>query len=233
MTDYHYKYLKYKKKYMKLRKMVGGGEGQQIIKELRLLLQIYRNDGKYILKKYMEEHAITLHDDSTNPFGIEQNMENISTLLELFDKKFENNEEQGYYLFDDFAIGFYACVDAKVEVLSKFLTIETIWDSSMKYDTIIGNLLHEKIKNLCEMVETKTYNKDLYDKELNINEVFYALITDPKIKLGLRLNKISYIMVRDIFNKYIELFVDEIYKNILSCDGKYIKIVEQQRKEKK
>ena len=61
--------------------------GSKIIDLLSQIIQIYDSEGKKGLETFMSKNSITLHQDSTNVSSIESNVENIRTIINLFNNK--------------------------------------------------------------------------------------------------------------------------------------------------
>jgi len=189
--------------------------GSKIIDLLSQIIQIYDSEGKKGLEAFMAKNSITLHQDSTNVSSIESNVENIRTIIDLFNNKYADNIEQGYTEFNKYIAGDPTCIDAKVSVLTDFLMIDNPFKSSKNKDSVIGLKMLNVIKELC----SSSLNRfiEWFRNKNNIDEV----------KKGLK-HEFRMYLDTDITSKEIDAFVDAYIGDhmddeeptILSCDGK-------------
>jgi hypothetical protein len=226
--DYKKKYLKYKNKYLDLKKQVGGGTGRDIISLLLSIIKINDSSGTRAVEDYLKSNNITLHDDSTNTAGIEVNIRNIYTIIGMFNEKYAGRLEEGYTDFDEYAIGSYVCLDAQINALTDFLTIDNPFKTGVVKEQILGLAFNKLITRLCNDLDN---NKKLnyYRKYNNINNI--------KIQLKSNFDRyipkyISIEEINDFVDKYIQDYTDKDETNILDCDGtlKRLREIEENKK---
>lgn len=218
--NYKKKYSKYKNKYLELKqkllKQVGGGTGRDIIEMLNKIIEIHDSSGISAVQDYFKSNNITIHQDSTNTSSIESNIGNIRNVIGMFNKKYFENLEEGYTDFDDFAIGDYVCIDAKISVLTDFLIIDHPFKSNRPKEQILGLALSKLTNDLC--IDPKSNNINFYRQYNNIDNV--------KMVLTHIFSKyIPKYITKEEINGFVDAFiydyVDTVEQNILDCDGKY------------
>ena len=216
----HYnKYLKYKQKYLKLKhklkKQVGGETGKDIIKLLNRIINIFDSSGVSGVQSYLQDHNITLHQDQCNPSSIEENIQNIRTIINMFNEKYIGRLEKGYSDFDDYATGSYVCLDAKIDALTNFLVMENPFTSGRSKDTVLSNSLIKIIYRLCN--DPLNNSLSYYRNKNNIDNIKRIL----KDEFNLYIDKG---ITKEEINNFVDLYIidhlDEIEVNILACDGK-------------
>jgi hypothetical protein len=229
--DYKNKYLKYKNKYLelkkKLKKQVGGGTGRDIINLLNKIIEINDSSvfGTRAVEEFLKSNDITLHHDSTNTSGIEANIGNIRKLIEMFNEKYAGRLEEAYTDFDEFAIGGYVCLDAKVSVLTDFLTTDNPFKTGRPKSQILGTAMNKLMDSLCSD-PNNSRNLSFYRKHNNINLLKQLLVGQLNIYIP------KYVTVEEI-NNFVDSikqdYIDEVEENILDCNGKLEELREKER----
>ena len=220
--NFNKKYLKYKKKYIKLKNQIGGGSGKDIIDLLNEIIRIYDSSGTHGVEEFLQTKDISLHQDSTNTSSIEENIENIRTIISMFNEKYVGKLEEGYTDFDDYAIGGYVCLDAKVSILTDFLINDHPFKSGNPKEQVLGLQLSKLITNLCNDLQSEN-DFDKYKRVRNIENV--------KVNLKAIFNKYipKYVTSAEI-DSFVEMhiidYVNELENKILDCDGKFNRLKE-------
>lgn len=222
--NYKNKYLKYKNKYLNLQKiMKGGGRGRDIIMLLRKIIDINDNHGgPPAVKEYLNLYDVPLHRDSCNTSSVEENIENIRTLINMFDKKYSENIEKGIEIFDKFVTGDPYCLDGRVEFLAKFVTIENPFKSESHKILMLGQALAQVILDMCKNLRFKD-SLGIYKLHHNKGAVKHFFME----KFVTFQEYVTPKELEDFFNSNIEEF-DISEDGILECNGKLKELLKKE-----
>ena len=239
-SKYYNKYLKYRSKYLALKKtktlQKGGAFGaENFINKLREIAQYLsiniEHDPQAMIEYIQSIWDETIHlktiEMYSNPTTLEH-YTNLKAWLDMFNEKYSDDLSRGYRELEEYEqINKFpqGCLDYKITWFGEFLTPEiSIFRENdiPNNQRVLGEIIDKIVLQMCQ--NTKFDTKTKYEFGMSKKRLLFTVKHNRDVIDALDKNIITSKFIEDLFEILWKYYEHELFENILDCDDKINKL---------